>query len=111
MSGIDDPRRTDAAKLPPEAQAGLADERSIAAQEAELAALSRITGTSALGTAEGVEAILEGASPDDANRMRAALGMLRLSYRWKSDLYHDLYDVAGLIRGYLRARRKSIRPA
>lgn len=44
-------------------------------------------------------------------KLRAALGMLRLSYRWKSDVYHDLYDVAGLIRGYLRARRKSIRPA
>ena len=52
-----------------------------------------------------------GAADTGREKLRAALGMLRLSYRWKSDVYHDLYDVAGLIRGYLRARRKSIRPA
>ncbi len=61
--------------LPPEARVGLADERSNAAQEAELAALRRITGEDAPGTAEGVEAIIEGAAPDDARRLRAALGI------------------------------------
>lgn len=39
-------------------------------------------------------------------RLRAAVGMLGVSYRWKSDLYHDLYDIAGMVRGYLRARRE-----
>ena len=33
----------------------------------------------------------------------AVLGMLGVSWRWKSDVYHDLYDIAGLVRGYLRA--------
>lgn len=72
MTGADDPH---AAALPPAAQESLADERSAAAQEAELAAIKRITGDNAPGSAEGVEAIIEGASPDDATRMRAALGL------------------------------------
>lgn len=75
MSGSDDPHRTEAPNLPPEVQGSLADERSVAAQEAELAALDRITGDQSGGTAEGLEALIEGASPDDANRMRTALGL------------------------------------
>ncbi len=77
MSGIDDSQRAGAPKLPPEARTVLADERTIAAQEAELAALDRITGDNAPGATDAVEAIIEGASPDDASRMRAALGIAK----------------------------------
>ena len=51
---------------------GLAAERAEAAIEAEEAALKEIAGTSG---AEGVEAIISGASPDDAARMRGYLGL------------------------------------
>jgi polyphosphate kinase 2 len=61
--------------LPEAARAGLADERSVAAQEAELAALKQIAGDPDPSVAEGMEAIIAGASPDDATRMRAALGL------------------------------------
>ncbi len=61
--------------LPPAAQTSLADERSVAAQEAELAALRNLSGATDLSVAEGVQAIIEGASPDDASRMRHALGL------------------------------------
>ena len=52
--------------------AGLAGERVIAAQEAETAALDAIV---ASGTDDGVDAIIAGAAPDDAARMRAHLGL------------------------------------
>lgn len=61
--------------LPEAAQTSLADERSTAAQEAELAALKKISATNDPTIAEGVEAIIQGAAPDDATRMRAALGL------------------------------------
>ncbi len=58
--------------LPKVVEESLAAERSEAAVEAEEAALSEIAGTSG---AEGVEAIITGASPDDAARMRDYLGL------------------------------------
>jgi polyphosphate kinase 2 len=65
----------DAATLPAPMLDSLADERMVAAQEAELAALSRIAGSNSATATEGVSAIIEGASPDDATRMREALGL------------------------------------
>jgi len=65
----------DAATLPAPVLDSLADERMVAAQEAELAALSRIAGSNSATATEGVSAIIEGASPDDATRMREALGL------------------------------------
>ena len=50
----------------------LASERVVAAQAAETAALDAIVGSDADG---GVEAIIAGAAPDDAARMRAHLGL------------------------------------
>jgi polyphosphate kinase 2 len=71
----DDERHGESPGLPQAAQVELSDERSIAVQEAELAILERIAGDNGPATVEGVEAIIDGASPDDARRMRAALGL------------------------------------
>ncbi|WP_292973953.1 polyphosphate kinase 2 [Novosphingobium sp.] len=60
------------AALPQVVEEGLAAERAEAALEAEEAALKEIAGTSG---ADGVEAIIAGASPDDAARMRDYLGL------------------------------------
>jgi len=62
-------------ELPQAARTGLADERSVAAQEAQLAALHDITVSGDPAVAEGVNAIIDGASPDDASLMRKALGL------------------------------------
>ncbi|MCM2477703.1 polyphosphate kinase 2 [Rhizobium sp. CG5] len=65
-----------AGALPPAVEAGLAEERSQAAQEAELSAISAIA-TQAHGNREveaGIAAIIAGASPDDARRLRKQLG-------------------------------------
>ncbi|MDR2858086.1 MAG: polyphosphate kinase 2 [Novosphingobium sp.] len=56
-------------------EGSFSEERTIAAQQAELAALAEITADS--GEAEGVEAIIAGAAPDDAARMRRSLGLTR----------------------------------
>ncbi|WP_395666973.1 polyphosphate kinase 2 [Methylocella sp.] len=61
---------------PQELELGLADERRAAAREAELFALKEIVGEAADGSVgPGVEAILEGAAPDDAVEMRKTLGL------------------------------------
>ena len=73
ISSPPEPLATDSTALTSAAQVGLADERTIAAQEAELAAMQQISGSANPAIAEGVEAIIEGASPDDATRMRKAL--------------------------------------
>ena len=76
MANDDTPERlvTEASDGPLSAavEAGLAAERKEAAQEAGLSAMQEIAGT---GEGEGVEAILEGASPDDAQRLRKSLGL------------------------------------
>ncbi|WP_374284834.1 polyphosphate kinase 2 [Novosphingobium sp.] len=69
------PARTPAAAkpgLPPVVEESLADERAEAAFEAEEAALDVIAATSG---SDGIEAIIAGASPDDAARMREHLGL------------------------------------
>ena len=53
----------------------LADERGQAALEAEEAALDAVVEASGGPTSEGVAAIIDGASPDDAARMRDYLGL------------------------------------
>ena len=54
---------------------GLARERAAAAQETELAALADIVASGDPEADEGVEAIITGAAPDDAVRLRASLGL------------------------------------
>lgn len=56
-------------------QTGLASERVVAAQEAELAAVDDIAKASGGVVTEGIEAIIDGASPDDAGLLRSALGL------------------------------------
>jgi len=56
-------------------QTGLADERTVAAQETELAAVSNIAVRTAVDAEEGIHAIIEGASPDDAGLIRQVLGL------------------------------------
>ena len=66
-----------AGALPPAVEFGLADERSEAAQEAELSAVEAIAAEAADGSdvQAGIDAIIAGASPDDANRLRKGLGL------------------------------------
>jgi polyphosphate kinase 2 len=54
-------------------ETGLSDERTVAKQEAEIIAVSAIAKES--NSSEGVNAIIEGASPDDADRLRDTLGL------------------------------------
>ncbi len=54
-------------------EAGLAAERTEAVQEAQIAAIASVSGDA--DAAEGIDAILAGAAPDDARRMRSALGL------------------------------------
>jgi len=63
--------------LPPAVELGLADERSEAAQEAELSAVEAIAAEAADGSdvQAGIDAIIAGAAPDDANRLRKGLGL------------------------------------
>jgi polyphosphate kinase 2 len=103
----------DHATIPPAAETGLADERAIAAQEAELAALKQISSDADASVAEGVEAIIQGASPDDATRMREALGLPKpqgkprrtsdeLAEDWRSGNYPYRYKM--LRRDYEREK-------
>lgn len=75
ISTLREPIATDANALSSAVQVSLADERTIAAQEAELAAMQQISANTELAVTNAVEAIIEGASPDDAQRMREALGL------------------------------------
>ncbi|HRD47375.1 MAG TPA: polyphosphate kinase 2 [Caulobacter sp.] len=54
---------------------GLADERTEAVQDAEIAALDDMIHADPPVDPSDVQALLEGASPDDAERMRRSLGM------------------------------------
>lgn len=66
------PAKTAAAETPAPLEQGLADERTVAAQEAKIAAVESIAKTD---TGEGVEALIAGASPDDAARLRETMGL------------------------------------
>ncbi|MGE3689964.1 MAG: polyphosphate kinase 2 [Novosphingobium sp.] len=83
---------------------GLAGERTVAAQEAELAALRSIASAPDGDTREGLEAIIAGASPDDAARMRQSLGLPKppgrprktsdeLADDWRSGAYPYKYKM------------------
>lgn len=93
--------------LPQAARTSLADERSSAAQEAELAALKQISEGDGPTVAEGVEAIIAGASPDDATRMRAALGLPKPvgKPRRSSDELAENWRAAGYPYRYKMLRR------
>jgi polyphosphate kinase len=67
--------QTPAGGMLPAAESGLADERTAAAQEAEIAAIQEISRAGGPGVDEGIEAIIGGASPDDAARLRESLGL------------------------------------
>lgn len=54
---------------------GLSEQRVVAAQESEATAVERIASQDIGTSDEGLDAILEGASPDDAGVMRRALGL------------------------------------
>lgn len=54
---------------------GLSEQRVVAAQESEVTAVERIASQDIGTSDEGLDAILEGASPDDAGVMRRALGL------------------------------------
>ncbi|WP_334174219.1 polyphosphate kinase 2 [Pseudoxanthobacter sp.] len=56
-------------------EAGLAAERQEAAQEAELSAVQQIAGDGSTEAEAGIAAIIAGAAPDDAQRLRKSLGM------------------------------------
>ena len=43
------------------------------------------------------------AANSNHDRLRAIPQMFAVSYRWKSEIYFDIYDIAGLIRGYLKS--------
>ncbi len=95
--------------LPPVVEISLADERSEAAQEAELSAMKEIAGDGA-GGAElqaGIEAIIAGASPDDANRLRKGLGLPKPSGhpRISSDELADDWRDGGYPFKYKMLRR------
>ena len=64
-------------RMPAAVEASLAEERREAAQEAELSALAAIAGESSEGAGmdAGIEAIIAGAAPDDAVRLRKSLGL------------------------------------
>lgn len=68
---------TEPALIPLAVEASLADERREAAQEAEVSALASIAAARPEGSGldAGIEAIIAGASPDDAVRLRKSLGL------------------------------------
>ena len=65
---------TDVADVAARIEAGLAEERVSAVQAYEAAAIGEIA---ASASSEGVEAIIAGAAPDDASRLRDYLGLQR----------------------------------
>jgi polyphosphate kinase 2 len=95
------------------ALAGLADERALAAQQVELAALADIAEGTDSDIGEGVAAIIAGAAPDDAARMSHSLGLPKpsgsprrtsdeLSENWRSGGYP--YKSKMLRKDYERAK-------
>lgn len=85
-------------------ETSLADARTAAVQAAEIAALADVARDDAHLGPDGVQTLLEGASPDDADRMRQSLGMPRapraprhaadeLSPDWRSGAYPYRYKM------------------
>ena len=67
----------EATSVPASVEEGLAAERREAAQEAELSAIAEIADTAPASEEirSGIEAIIAGAAPDDATRLRKQLGL------------------------------------
>lgn len=98
----------------PAVAGGLAEERTVAAQEAELAAVSSVAaGADEDEAEEGVEAIIAGAAPDDAVRLTRSLGLPKppgrprktsdeLADDWRSGGYPYKYKI--LRRDYEREK-------
>jgi len=63
------------------AQTAFADERTAAAQGADLALVTDLAMAGDANMTDGIEAIVEGAAPDDASRLRDALGLPKPSGR------------------------------
>jgi len=70
-----EPLANGAAALPATLEAGLVEERVIAKQEAELAAVESLTSPAEPQGGEGVTAIIAGSAPDDAVRLSESLGL------------------------------------
>ncbi len=77
MAQDDTPQPSHAAETTEDVELTLSETRMEAAQESSLSALTSISAeAAALG---GLEALLAGASPDDASRMRKALGLPKVA--------------------------------
>ncbi len=100
------PAANDAA-MTAEVEQSLADERGEAALEAEEAALDAVAEASGGPNSEGVAAIISGASPDDAVRMREHLGLPKPSGkpRKTSDELADDWRKGGYPYKYKMLRR------
>ncbi|WP_024280953.1 polyphosphate kinase 2 [Xanthobacter sp. 126] len=103
--------------IPAEMERSLAEERQLAAQEAELSAVAALSAslqeaqpTTAAGVDDvkaGIAAILAGASPDDAVRLRKSLGMPKPTGhpRVTSDELSDDWRTGGYPFKYKMLRR------
>jgi len=94
-----------AGDVPPAVEASLAEERREAAQEAEVLAVQAIAETG-FGS-EGLEAIIAGAAPDDAVRLRKSLGLPKPAGqpRVTSDELSDDWRTGGYPFKYKMLRR------
>ena len=94
--------------IAPEVEISLADERQVAAQEAELSALRAIVEADGGSEAQaGIDAIIAGAAPDDAARMRKSLGLDKPGSRPRvtSDELADDWRTGGYPFKYKMLRR------
>jgi polyphosphate kinase len=91
--------------IPQGAESSLAEERVAAAQEAKVSAVTDIA--TAPGLQDGLDAIIAGASPDDAVRLRASLGLPRQKgqRRGTSDALSDDWRTGGYPFKYRMLRR------
>jgi polyphosphate kinase 2 len=96
-----------ARQIPAEVEASLAEERREAAQEAELSALDAIAATADAETQAGLDAIIAGAAPDDAVRLRKSLGLPKPGGhpRTTSDELADDWRLGGYPFKYKMLRR------
>ncbi|WP_149574532.1 polyphosphate kinase 2 [Xanthobacter oligotrophicus] len=107
LQAIDD--ESAPARMPAAVEASLAEERREAAQEAELSAVAAIAGETPAGGAldAGIEAIIAGAAPDDALRLRKSLGLPKADghARVTSDELADDWRLGGYPFKYKMLRR------
>lgn len=91
----------------PEIEIGLSRGHSVAAQEARISAIGDLASHPDDGTQSGIEAILAGAAPDDAVRLRKSLGLPKPSGspRVTSDELADDWREGGYPFKYKMLRR------